>query len=160
MSDCVYGTLGEYAPGTGCNLTTAWSVNASYEHYWTPAVHESFVGAYAAVSYDDQANGLLCNLEGEGGATLFLAAPGCNNNWSTWGASSRLQWDVTKSFYLGVEVMYNHLNGASSSTGFVPGAIPIAATAPAGSGTGTLQVGGDLENAWSGTFRMHKDFLP
>ena len=42
----------------------------------------------------------------------FFAAPGCNNNWSVWGASSRLQWDVTKSFYLGVEVMYNHMNSA------------------------------------------------
>ncbi len=48
----------------GCQLTTAWSVNASYEHYWTPSVHESFVGAYEAVSYNSQANAILCDAEG------------------------------------------------------------------------------------------------
>ena len=54
-------------PATGtttCNLTTAWSVNASYEHYWTPSVHELFVGAYEAVSYNSQANAILCLAEG------------------------------------------------------------------------------------------------
>ena len=34
----------------------------------------------------------------------LLLGPGCNNNWSMWGVGTRLQWDVTKSFYLGVEV--------------------------------------------------------
>ena len=54
LSDCVYGG----APGiaatatTGCQLTTAWGFNASYEHYWTPSVHESFFGGYYAVSYN------------------------------------------------------------------------------------------------------------
>ena len=33
-------------------------------------------------------------------------AAGCNNNWDTWGVGSRLQWDVTKSFYIGVEAIY------------------------------------------------------
>ncbi len=159
ISDCVYGTTTEFAPGSGCNLTTAWSVNAAYEHHWTPSVHQSFVGAYEAVSYNSQANAMLCELQGQGviAAGAFSATPGCNNNWSTWGASSRLQWDVTKSFYLGVEVMYNHLNSASSATGLVPAAIPITTTAPAG---GPLTVGGASENAWNVTFRMHKDFLP
>ena len=44
-------------------MTTAWSFNASYEHYWTPQFHESFVGGYEAVSYDTQANNMLCEIE-------------------------------------------------------------------------------------------------
>ena len=30
---------------TGCQLTSAWGFNASYEHYWTPAWHTSLYGA-------------------------------------------------------------------------------------------------------------------
>jgi Porin subfamily len=188
MSDCVYGsaaglpiggvtTSGTAANGSSCQLTTAWSVNAAYEHYWTPSVHESFVGAYEAVSYNNQANGALCWSEGVTSATGannqaaivgggLAALPGCNNNWSVWGVSSRLQWDVTKSFYLGLEVMYNHLNSATSATGTVPGSTttgfyPAAFPAPGPGGPGAVGVGGNnVENAWNVTVRMHKDFLP
>ena len=183
MSDCVYGSAagvastGSATGTTGCQLTTAWSVNAAYEHYWTPSVHESLVGAYEAVGYNSQANAILCDAEGvaspgvnvnaQGGfaAGGFFANPGCNNNWSVWGVSSRLQWDVTKSFYLGVEVMYNHINSASSATGVVPGSIsagfyPAAFPAPGPGGPGTVGVGGSVENAWNVTVRMHKYFLP
>jgi Porin subfamily len=163
MSDCVYSGVDEgAAPGSSCQLTTAWSVNAGYEHYWTPSVHESFVGAYEAVSYNSQANGILCVLEKDGngaitGVGVFSAAPGCDNNWSTWGASSRLQWDVTKSFYLGVEVMYNHLNSAKSFNGLVPSGIASIGASP---GPFPNTIGGASENAWNVTVRMHKDFLP
>ena len=183
MSDCVYNSnagvpsTGPATATTSCQLTTAWSVNAAYEHYWTPSVHELFVGAYEAVSYNSQANGALCWAEGvtsAGGGNnqatnvggVLGALPGCNNNWSVWGVSSRLQWDVTKSFYLGLEVMYNHLNSATSATGAVPGAgttglFPAAFPAPGAGPVGTVGVGGsNVENAWNVTVRMHKDFLP
>ena len=80
MSDCVYGSMAGVPSGcqstatTSCNLTTAWSVNAAYEHYWTPSVHESFVGAYEAVSYNSQANAILCDSEG-----TMAAGPGNGN---------------------------------------------------------------------------------
>jgi hypothetical protein len=53
VADCVFGSeisaVGNVpgnSPlnGTGCNLSTGWQVNASYEHYWTPQFHESFFG--------------------------------------------------------------------------------------------------------------------
>ena len=170
MSDCVFGATGATAGPTAatgttsCNKTSAWSINASYEHYWTPQWHQSFVGAYAAVDYGSQANGILCGLEGaaQGGIVggVFTPATGCNNNWSTWGASSRLQWDVTKTFYLGVEVMYDHLNSATSATGLVPTGLALAAPAPGVAAGAGVSVGGAAENAWNVTFRMHKDFLP
>jgi len=166
MSDCVFGNSSSTA-GTGCNLTTAWSVNASYEHYWTPAVHESFVGAYEAVSYNSQANAMLCQVEGQGGGTPPFASAfsGCNNNWSVWGLSTRLQWDITKSFYMGVEALYTHMDSASSSTGHLP--VPLGpSTAGVGLGSppvaspSSVTIGGSVENAWAFTWRMHKDFLP
>ena len=76
MSDCVFGgAAAGAATSTGCNLTTGWDVSASYEHFWTPTVHESFFGAYMAIDYNASANAMLCSMQlGFGiGAGVFLA---------------------------------------------------------------------------------------
>ena len=70
-SDCVYASTtaavgGPVVNGTGCNLTTGWQVNASYEHYWTPQFHESFYGGITEIRYNSQANNILCVAEGAG----------------------------------------------------------------------------------------------
>jgi hypothetical protein len=155
-SDCVFGGT-TAANETGCNLTTAFSINASYEHYWTPSVHESFVGSYYAVSYNNQANALLCTEAGggNGGAGIGVfatATSGCNNNWNMYGVGSRLQWDVTKSFYLGVEVLYDHIDSATTFNGLTAGYGLGGANAPAFQESGM--------DTWAATVRMHKDFLP
>ena len=165
MSDCVFGSGGttptSIVPavnGTGCEKTSAWSAILSYEHYWTPQWHQSFTGGYMAIRYDDLANAMLCGLEGQGTGTgrNTVARAGCNNNWNYWVVGSRLQWDVTKSFYLGVEALYLNQDSASSATGFVPAAV--------GLGAPTLCSLGDCRSAnhneWVFTVRMHKDFLP
>jgi Porin subfamily len=154
LSDAVYGLN-----GSSMDLTTAWGVNASYEHYWTPQWHESFFGGYYAVSYDSTANTNLCLAET---GTAFTAvsvaagAPGaCNNNWSVWYAGSRLQWDVTKTFYLGVEALYDNLQSATPFGGN-GGAIGTPLQVVAGQ---TLHQESSSDN-WAITFRAHKDFLP
>jgi hypothetical protein len=162
-SDCVYGSapavgLLPAIAGTGCQRTSAWSAILSYEHYWTPQWHQSFTGGYMAIRYDDTANDLLCSIEGQatGVGAAAIARPGCDNNWNYWAAGSRLQWDVTKSFYLGVEALYIQQDTASSATGLVPAAVGI--------GPPTICSLGDCrnrdQNAWVFTVRMHKDFLP
>ena len=65
------------------------------------------------------ANAILCGMEGNGtgtGGSLEVAGAGCNNNWSTSFIGSRLQWDITKSFYIGVEGIYDHMDSASLNT--------------------------------------------
>jgi hypothetical protein len=176
LSDAVYGsTGGTFATGTSLQLTTAWGVNASFEHYWTPQWHESFYGGYTAVSYNSVANNALCALEngnsfggpslGTGGSGA-IATPGCNNNWNTFYAGSRLQWDVTKSFYLGVEVMYEQLDSAKpNSTNNLPSgsvangfnqSLAITGSTVQSAIPGSVQNQGD----WNFTIRAHKDFLP
>jgi hypothetical protein len=164
MSDCVY--TGTVAAGntTGCMLTSAWGFNASYEHYWTPAWHTSLYGAYYAVSYGQGtggANANLCSAAGFGAGIgpFAVANPGCNNNWQTWGIGSRTQWDVTKTFYLGVEAIYENLHSAQTGTGAVAG--------PTGSPAGfaSYAFGGGIRNeanssAWTFAVRAHRDFLP
>jgi hypothetical protein len=158
MTDCVYGGT-TAATETGCQLTTGWSAIVSYEHYWTPQWHQSFTGAYMDVSYDGQANAMLCQLEGQGGAVSgsgAVAAGGCNNSFQYWGVGSRLQWDITKSFYIGVEALYLQQVSASSATGLVPTAVGLGDAAMCDTGTCTNQ----NQSNWVFTFRMHKDFLP
>jgi Porin subfamily len=161
-SDCIY--AGSNTVGTGCLETTAWSFNVAYEHYWTPQWHQSIVGAYLNETYSGQANAILCAAEGNGTWTAAtataVAGAGCDNNWALWGVGSRLQWDITKSFYIGVEAIYQHLDTASySPTGVVPVGFTGVNTAcsPATSCAALAQ--SDQSN-WTFTVRMHKDFLP
>jgi len=155
QTDCVYGGTLAAANTTGCNLTTAWSVNASFEHYWTPSVHQSLAGAYMAVHYNAQANAMLCSGAGDAAAGTFgataIGLAGCNNNWSVWGLGSRLQWDITKSFYIGVEGLYTQMQGGTTSDGLLHGY-----SLDPGVATNVTR----NESNWSGTVRMHKDFLP
>jgi hypothetical protein len=165
LSDAVYGgTLNRSAASPAANgvpssvqLTTTWGVNASYEHVWSPQWKTSLYGAYYQVNYNSEANAMLCSIAGFGSGTLSVGATstanaGCNNNWSVWGIGSRTQWNVSKTFYMGVDVLYEQMQGAT--------------TGGTGSNSlGSYAVGSALNqktdaNAWSARFRIHKDFLP
>jgi hypothetical protein len=160
-TDCVYGgaVTGGATTGTSCILTTAWSAVLAYEHFWTPQWHQSLSGSYMAENYSSGANAILCSLEGTGAGigTAAVAAAGCNNNWSYWTVGSRLQWDVTKSFYIGVEALYMKLNSASAPA--FPGAVAAGFDGVSTCGTaGNCTVSN--ESDWAFTVRVHKDFLP
>ena len=144
LSDAVYsGTLTGIGVGaaTELELTTAWNVNAAFEHFWNPRWRTSLYGGYAAVSYNDAANSLIINGN-------LSPAPGYDNDWSTWWLGSRTQWNVTKDFYMGVDVMYAKLRSATTNNGLVQGfAIGSATTVS------------DVDN-WQFRFRVHRDFYP
>jgi hypothetical protein len=162
-SDCVYaGSIG-VATNTSCLLTTGWGVNFAYEHYWTPQLHQSFVVSYTEDDYNAQANALLCAAEGGGNATgsfllgTLAAAPGCNNNWNVWAAGSRLQWDITKEWYVSADVVYMSLQSGTAVGGVLPAAI-------VGNLGGALACGAlcqvSNQSDWLFSVRMHKDFFP
>ena len=55
---------------TGVELTTAWNVNAAYEHFWwNPRWRTSLYGGYMKVEYGGTATNLMCT-----GTTLPPAA--------------------------------------------------------------------------------------
>ena len=127
VADGVYGganfngTGGALNNATSINLTTAWGLNASYEHFWTPRWRTSLYGGYTSVSYNSQANNILCSLQGAGTGvgSLALAQPGCDNNWTSWWVGSRTQWNVTKDFYMGLDVAYLKVDGMSTTSGLI-----------------------------------------
>jgi hypothetical protein len=161
LSDCVYAGTTAIGNQTGCMLTSAWGFNAGYEHYWTPAWHTALYGAYYAVSYGHgtgSANANLCSAAGFGNTlagTLAVEGAGCNNNWQTWGIGARTQWDVTKTFYLGVEVLYQDLHSATTGTGSVIGPAGFASYAFGGATANEAN-----STNWMVSVRAHRDFLP
>jgi hypothetical protein len=153
VSDAVYGgTLAGVGPtaATDLELTTAWNLNAAYEHFWSPRWRTSLYGGYAAVSYNSTANSLLCN-----GNTAPVTTT-CDNNWQTWWLGSRTQWNITKDFYMGVDVLYSKLQSANFGPAVVGGVtIPNIAIGPGGAAV-PMQ---DVDN-WAFRFRVHRDFYP
>ena len=155
LTDAVVGgTLGSLTgPPGDLQLTTAWNINAAYEHFWNPKWRTSLYGGYAAVSYNDNANANLCSgsspANGGNAGTTAFAVPGCDNDWSTWWFGSRTQWNVTKDFYLGVDVMYAKLLSASA----------VNSVATAGIAIGGATHVSDVDN-WQIRFRVHRDFYP
>ena len=160
VSDAVFG--GSLATGTATDLqlTTAWNVNASYEHFWNPRWRTSLYGGYSEVKYNDQANAMLCTLQGFGaggfasqGATARAAA-GCDNDWNWWWVGSRTQWNVTKDFYMGFDVLYSKLNSADVPNSVLP--VNVAGGTVIG---GNAVTASDVDN-WQFRFRVHRDFYP
>ena len=81
---------------------------------------------------------------------VYVANPGCDMNWQTWWVGSRTQWNVTKDFYMGVDMLYSKLQSAST----VNEANPAATVAPS-----TATKIGDVDNLMF-RFRVHRDFYP
>jgi porin-like protein len=112
--------------GFGINpqLTTAWGIAAAYEHFWTPSLRSSLHGHYVAVEYNSTANAAICGAQSVAGVnganTISFAAAGasgvatCNNNFQMWQIGSRTQWNITKDFYVGFDVIYAKLETASA----------------------------------------------
>ena len=143
---------------TSVELTTAWNVNAAYEHFWSPAWRTSVYGGYAAVTYGGTAINVLCT--GTTLAPLATANIGCDPNWKTYWVGTRTQWNVTKDFYMGVDVLYQRLQTGNIGAGPVT-FFPAATIFPArglGVGGGT-NIAEDMNN-WSFRFRVHRDFYP
>jgi hypothetical protein len=144
-TDSVYAGPGA-GGATSQQLTSAWNVNAAYEHYWNKQWKTSAFGGYAAVSYNATANGILCYAEGQ------VVAAGCNNNWSTYWIGSRTQFNLDASTYLGLEGFYQ---GITSAT---PGGTGL--LSPQQQTTTASVVSAANVGIWTGRFRVHRDFYP
>jgi len=126
---------GVFSNATGeVQLTTAWGINAAYDHLWTPQLRSSIYGFYGRVEYGDNANRAICNAQttpnigispfatpsGVPGSIAFTAAQvaqgQCNNNFTFWVAGSRTQYNFTPWFYVGFDVIYQRLESASNGT--------------------------------------------
>jgi len=140
------------AGGSGVQLTTAWGVNAAYEHFWTPSLRTSVYGAYIRYSYNAAANAQIC--ASGAAATAYTITGGsmtnCNNNWGQWGIGARTQWNVTKDFYMGFDTYYTKLQTADAGTA----SIGASGAKPAAVYTISDQ------SVWATRVRVHRDIVP
>jgi hypothetical protein len=144
------------AVGSGLELTTVWGIAGGYEHFWTPSLRTSIHGHYYEVSYNANANNMLCASmnanSSAGGVISSFANPAlCNNNWSTWQIGSRTQWNVTRDFYMGFDVIYAKLNTASKGA-----LVNVNATGAQPTGIRTLED----QDVIAARVRWHRDIAP
>ncbi len=92
------------AAGGAFQLTTAWSVAASFVHNWSPEFYTSITGTYIDV---DNPVGWAINNGG-------LAGPGITGDWSAWNVFLVNAWTPVSGLIIGVEVGYENVdvNGA------------------------------------------------
>ena len=149
-TDGVYGVVG--GVGQDVQLTTAWGVNAAYEHFWNKSWQTSVYGGYVAFSYNDTATAILCGAAQNSGAYGSITG-GCGSgdmNFQHWNIGTRTQWNVDASTYLGVEVVYEKLQtalGGKSAT-FGSAQQPV-----------VLRTFDDQDN-WTVQARIHRNFYP
>ena len=176
FTDAVFcGLTSTSAPGTGAcptgatelQLTTAWSAQVAYEHFWTPSLRTSLVGAYTDISYNSTASAMMCeaiNTAGAtgtqgsntissslGGANLVDTCGNGSFDWSYWSVSSRTQWNITKEFYVGLEGYYGHLNTMSPGT-----TVRYRSANPQPAGLRTLAD----QDVFVYRMRVHRDLVP
>jgi hypothetical protein len=148
------------ATGTSIELTTAWGVNAAYEHFWSKKWQTSVYGAYTATTYNANANGYLCKAETLGGGAVLGAAfklngATCNNNFNVWSVGTRTQFNIDSSTYLGLDVVYQKLE---------TGLAGMVANYGNGAESGSVTAGAPRDvtdqSAWMVEFRVHRNFYP
>jgi hypothetical protein len=157
-------TVGQAATGlngSGIILSTAWSIDAAVEHYWTPALRTSVFGSAAFWTPGAKGNDIMCSspvgpVRTSAGATpTFLSGPvnGCDFGFSLWQVGSRGVWNPVKNLDIGVEVMYTKLH-----TNFDPGSVRLNFGGAGGRPAG-LYTPSD-EGVWSGMLRVQRNFWP
>jgi len=152
LTDAVYGT------GSALELTTAWSITAGLEHYWTPALRTSLYGGLSQVTYNANATALICGagtgLGKAAGAAVGFTPTNCSPNFSFFQVGSRTIWNPVPNLDLGLEVMYNRVQtGFAGNVTTAAGAVLPAYAAP------TTFAAADT-GVFSAVFRAQRNFWP
>jgi porin-like protein len=146
-------TDGVFVTGSNVQLTTVWSVNAGYQHYWSPKWRTSLYGGYLQVDYDGAAQSMICT-SGPGGtpapALVLTGISNCSPNWSMWQVGSRTMWNPHPDLDIGVDVAWTHLNTAFAGTA------TLAANGARPGGVYTIS----SQDVPSVLFRVQRNFLP
>jgi hypothetical protein len=116
--------------GSGIELTTAWSVQAGYDHQWSPSLNTSLFAGYSNITYDTDTAGFFagaaCGSAVSGAATQ--AGINCKSNWGNVGAGLSTSWAPATGLTLSVQTMYNYVwsgfRGTGNAFGGAAGARP------------------------------------
>jgi Porin subfamily len=164
---------GVFSNATGeVQLTTAYGINAAYDHLWTPQLRTSIYGSYLRVEYGNNANLAICNAQTTpavpGGVNLAtpsavagtiaftglqVAQGACNNNFNWWQLGSRTQYNFTPWFYVGFDVIYQKLESASNGA-----TVTYTALGNTAKPTAFYQI--QNQDNYGLRIRVHRDIVP
>ncbi len=136
--------------GGSLELTEAWGGSLAFEHYWTPSLRTSIVGAYLNISYSDQAKAMIAGVAGTCAASGLTNATNCNPDYSLWRVASRTMWNPVRNLDVGVEVAYSQIDTAFGGRANVAGGNGLAA--------GNYAI--EDQGYWSAAFRVQRNFWP
>jgi hypothetical protein len=136
---------GVFATGGSVQLTTVWSINGGFQHFWNPKWRTSLYGGIVEVDYNGTATGAIC-----GGTVLGGVFANCSPNFSVDQVGSRTQWNPHPDLDIGVDVVWSHLNTAFAGAAILPanGARP--------GGAYTIED----QDVVTAVFRIQRNFLP
>ncbi len=152
---------GVYVNGSGIELTTAWAVQAGFDHHWSPELNTTVFGGYANISYDSTAASYfasaVCGAAGGGTAqtavSFGLGPSGknnCNPNWSYLEAGIKTAWSPVRGLTFSAETLYTYI-----WSGFAGGG-NILSSAPGARPTGSYSFSN--QGIWSSYFRVQRNF--
>jgi hypothetical protein len=172
------------ADATQIQLTTTWTVEAAYEHYWTPQLKTSWSGGYTQILYNNQAKNLWANAVCQTPVTATQTIPGntftstvinagfnsvgssfCDPDWGFLQYGTRTQWSPIPGFYMGLDLWGVHIFSAfKGATAFLSN---TNVSGTSGAVTVTQPIVGSRpagfyhildENIFGATFRVQRQF--
>jgi hypothetical protein len=164
-------TDGVFDTGTQVEHTKVWSINAGYQHFWSPQWRTALYGGYVDIDYGGgatflinrhlaNASAVLCTGLPTAGQTITFIAPAvgnsCSPDWSFWSIGTRTQWNPVAQLDIGLDILYTHVNSAYKGP-----AIIAASSAQPGTGPGFGPLNNiDDQDVWSFFFRWQRNFFP
>jgi hypothetical protein len=155
--DAVFAAPGAFGVGGNLELTTVWTIGASLQHYWTPALRTSVFGAWNTVDFNGNASTIICSSATgpvrytTAGAAATLA--GCNPDFNVWGVGTRTIWNPVPNLDIGVEVVY-----AKIETKYDASTVRLNFAGAGGRAPGLYAP--SSEEVWSGILRVQRNFWP
>jgi hypothetical protein len=101
----------------GLELTSAWSVQANYDHQWSSNLNTSLFAAYSNMSYDADTTSYFAGAGCAAGSGAAQAGLNCKSNWGNVGAGLRTSWAPASGLTLSVQTMYNYLWTGTAGSG-------------------------------------------
>jgi hypothetical protein len=148
---------GVFTTGSGVELTSVWSINAGYQHFWNPKWRTSLYGGYTEIDYDSTATSMMCSTSAAnpGGpatplGTAFAGVTNCSPSFSFWQIGSRTQWNPHPDLDIGLDLVWSHINTAFAGTA------TLAANGARPGGVYNIQD----QDVFTGLFRIQRNFLP
>jgi hypothetical protein len=117
-----------FAVGTQQELVKTWGMRGGYTHNWNPYWNTALYGAFAAVTYTDNAKTLICGVNGVGGSIRGALNPAgsgtaittCNPDYNIGQIGLITRWTPVKNLTFSADYTFTHLDQKSEGTVSAP----------------------------------------